>query len=297
VSEAVVETHGLSKSYGDKAALRGLELNVPRGSIYGFLGRNGAGKTTTMKLLLGMLRPDAGEFSLFGETVSSEASSVAARRRIGFVSEGKDLYSFMTVGQVIRFTRPFFPGWRRELEDRYLQLFRLPLNQSIMKLSRGMRTQLMILLAMARGAELLVMDEPTSGLDPIMTEEVLQALADLAAGENVTIFFSSHQLAEVEQICDHVCLIDDGQKVLDGVLDDLKSQYRRIVLVFDAAAPAGLAGLKGVDHLRRSGRTASLLAHADVEGIVAEARNFAPLSVDVYPVTLKELFFDHVRGQ
>ncbi len=297
MSEAVVETHGLSKSYGDKAALRGLELNVPRGSIYGFLGRNGAGKTTTMKLLLGMLRPDAGEFSLFGETVSSEASSVAARRRIGFVSEGKDLYSFMTVGQVIRFTRPFFPGWRRELEDRYLQLFRLPLNQSIMKLSRGMRTQLMILLAMARGAELLVMDEPTSGLDPIMTEEVLQALADLAAGENVTIFFSSHQLAEVEQICDHVCLIDDGQKVLDGVLDDLKSQYRRIVLVFDAAAPAGLAGLKGVDHLRRSGRTASLLAHADVEGIVAEARNFAPLSVDVYPVTLKELFFDHVRGQ
>jgi ABC-2 type transport system ATP-binding protein len=297
VSEAVVETHGLSKSYDNKPALRSLELNVPRGSIYGFLGRNGAGKTTTMKLLLGMLRPDAGEFSLFGETVRSEASSVAARRRIGFVSEGKDLYSFMTVGQMIRFTRPFFPGWRRELEEKYLKLFRLPLNRSITKLSKGMRTQLMLLLAMARGAELLVMDEPTSGLDPIMTEEVLQALADLAAGEGMTIFFSSHQLAEVEQICDHVCLIDEGQKVLDGVLDDLKSQYRRIVLVFDSAAPAALAGLKGIDHLRRAGRTASMLAHVDVEGVVARTQEFAPLSVEVHPVTLKELFLDHVRGE
>jgi ABC-2 type transport system ATP-binding protein len=297
MSEAVVETHGLSKSYGDKAALRGLELNVPRGTIYGFLGRNGAGKTTTMKLLLGMLRPDAGEFSLFGNAVRSEATSVAARRRIGFLSEGKELYSFMTVGQMIRFTRPFYPGWRRELEEKYLKLFRLPLKRSVPKLSKGMRTQLMILLAMARGAELLVMDEPTSGLDPIMTEEVLQELAGLAAGEGVTIFFSSHQLAEVEQICDHVCLIDDGQKVLDGVLDDLKSQYRRIVLIFDSTAPAELTGLKGIDHLRRAGRTASVLAHLDVEGVVARTKEFAPLSVEVHPVTLKELFLDHVRGE
>ncbi|HTW78666.1 MAG TPA: ABC transporter ATP-binding protein [Terracidiphilus sp.] len=296
MNEAAIETHGLSKSYRDKAALRGLELNVPRGSIYGFLGRNGAGKTTTLKLLMGILRRDAGEMRIFGEAMDSEAAQVEARRRIGFVSEDKELYPFMTVGQMIRFTRSFFPGWRRDLEEKYLELFRLPLNRSVPKLSKGMRTQLMILLAMARGADLLVMDEPTSGLDPIMTEEVLQALADLAAGEGVTIFFSSHQLTEVEQICDHVCLIDDGQKVLDGVLDDLKSQYRRIVLVFDSAAPSALAGLKGIDHLRRAGRTASMLAHVDVESVVACTQEFAPLSVEVHPVTLKELFMDHVRG-
>jgi ABC-2 type transport system ATP-binding protein len=297
VNPTTIETHGLSKSYGDKAALRGLELNVPRGSIYGFLGRNGAGKTTTLKLLMGILKRDAGEIRMFGEAMDSEAAQVKTRMRIGFVSEDKELYPFMNVGQMIRFTRPFFPGWRRELEERYLEMFRLPLNRGVTKLSKGMRTQLMILLAMARGAELLVMDEPTSGLDPIMTEEVLQALADLAASENVTIFFSSHQLAEVEQICDHVCLIDDGRKVLDGVLDDLKSQYRRIVLVFDSTAPAELAGLKGVDHLRRAGRTASMLAHVDVEGVVARTQEFAPRTVEVHPVTLKELFFDHVRGE
>jgi len=297
MSENLISVDGLSKSYGGKRALTGLDLEVPRGAIYGFLGRNGAGKTTTIKLLLGMLRPDCGRIGLFGRAIDSEHASVEARRRIGFVSEEKELYPFMTVAQSIRFLRPFFPSWRRDLEEKYLHLFQLPLRTSIPKLSRGMRTQLMLLLAMARGADLLVMDEPTSGLDPAMTEEVLQGLADLAAGDGATIFFSSHHLPEVEQICDRVCLIDEGRKVIDGVLDDLKAQYRRILLVFDAEAPDRLAELPGIDHLRRSGRTASLLAHQDVDGVIARARELAPCSVEVRPVTLKELFLDQVRGE
>jgi len=300
MSDSIISTDRLSKSYNGTLALRDLSLEVPRGSICGFLGRNGAGKTTTLKLLLGMLRADGGAIRLFGEAVQSEASAVKARRRLGFVSEDKELYPFMTVGQTIRFMRPFFPGWRRDLEEKYLDLFRIPLKKPVPKLSKGMRTQLMLLLAMARGAELLLMDEPTSGLDPAMTEDILQALADLAASEGATVFFSSHQLAEVEQICDRVCLIDRGQKVIDGVLDDLKSQYRRILLVFDGDASrelAGLAGLPGIDHLHLRGRTASLLAHVNVEAVVDGARALGPSSVEVRPVTLKELFLDHVRGE
>ncbi|MCL4855443.1 MAG: ABC transporter ATP-binding protein [Bryobacteraceae bacterium] len=293
----IIATHGLSKSYSGKPALRGLDLAVPGGSVYGFLGRNGAGKTTTLKLLLGMLRPDAGEIRLFGERMKSEAAAVAARRRMAFVSEDKDLYPFMKVGQVIRFTRGFFPAWRRDLEEKYLDLFRLPAEKPIPKLSKGMRTQLMLLLAMARGAELLIMDEPTSGLDPAMTERVLQALADLTAGDGTTIFFSSHQLVEVEQICDRVCLIDDGRKVIDGMVDDLKSRYRRIVLVFDGEPPRELSGLPYVDHVRRRGRMASLRTHAAVEALVARTRELGPRSVEVHPVTLKELFLDHVMGE
>ncbi len=297
MNDTIIATHGLSKAYGGKPALRDLDLAVPRGSICGFLGRNGAGKTTTLKLLLGMLRPDAGEIRLFGEPVVSEGSAIAARRRTAFVSEDKELYPFMTVGQTIRFTRPFFPKWRRDLEEKYLELFRLPQDKSVPKLSRGMRTQLMLLLAMARGAELLIMDEPTSGLDPAVTEEILQALADLAANDGTTVFFSSHQLAEVEQICDRVCLIDEGQAVIDGVLDDLKSQYRRIVLVFDAEPPRELAACTGVDHVRRRGRMASVLAHVDVDTVVARMHEFGPGSVEVHPVTLKELFLDLVKGE
>ena len=295
--DTIIATRGLSKAYGDKPALRNLDLAVPRGSICGFLGRNGAGKTTTLKLLLGMLRPDAGEIRLFGEPVESESASVAVRRRTAFVSEDKDLYPYMTVGQTIRFTRPFFPTWRRDLEEEYLHLFRLPLEKPVPKLSKGMRTQLMLLLAMARGASLLIMDEPTSGLDPAVTEEVLQALAGLAASDGTTIFFSSHQLAEVEQICDRVCLIDRGQVVIDGVLDELKSEYRRILLVFDGEPPQELARVPGVDHVRRRGRTASLLVHADADEVADRTREFGPRSVEIHPVTLKELFLDHVKGE
>jgi len=297
LNDIIIATHGLSKSYSGNPALRGLDLAVPRGSICGFLGRNGAGKTTTLKLLLGMLRPDAGEIRLFCEPADSEKSVIAARRRLAFVSEDKELYPFMTVDQTIRFTRAFFPTWRQDLEEKYLDLFRLSRKKAVPKLSRGMRTQLMLLLAMARGAELLIMDEPTSGLDPAVTEEILQALADLAASDGTTVFFASHQLAEVEQLCDRVCLIDEGQTVIDGVLDDLKSQYRRILLVFDGEPPQELASFPGVDHIRWRGRTASLLAHADIDNLVARARELGPRSVEVRPVTLKELFLDHVKGE
>jgi len=203
----------------------------------------------------------------------------------------------MNVGQTIRFTRPFFPAWRRDLEEKYLELFRLPLNKAVPKLSKGMRTQLMLLLAMARSAELLMMDEPTSGLDPAMTEDILRALADLVASGETTIFFSSHQLAEVEQICDRVCIIDEGQAVIDGDLDELKSQYRRILLTFDGAPPSALVHLTGIDHLRQRGRTASLLTHGNVDALVDRARELGPTAVEVRPVTLKELFLDHVRGE
>jgi ABC-2 type transport system ATP-binding protein len=216
---------------------------------------------------------------------------------VGFVSEDKDLYPFMNVDQTIRFTRAFFPAWRRDLEEKYLDLFQLPRKKAVPKLSKGMRTQLMLLLAMARGAELLIMDEPTSGLDPAMTEDVLQILADLAASDGTTVFFSSHQLAEVEQICDRVCIIDQGQAVIDGELDDLKADYRRVLLVFEGTPPRELASLPGIDHLSQRGRTASLLAHGDVDALVDRVRELRPSSVEVRPVTLKELFLDHVRGE
>lgn len=295
MSERAIAVQGLSKSYRGKVALSGLTLEIPRGSLCGFLGRNGAGKTTTIKLLMGLIRPDGGQIEMLGQAIRTEADAVETRRRVGFVSEEKELYPYMTVEEMIRFTRPFFPAWRKDLEEKYLRRFRLPMDRAVPKLSKGMRTQLMLLLAMARGAELLLMDEPTSGLDPAITEEVLQELAALAADEGVTVFFSSHQLAEVEQICDRVALLDQGRLVIEGVLDDLKAQYRRILLTFDGEAPRELASLAGVDHARLRGRTASLLAHTDVDGLVSRAQQRGSRSVEVRPVALKELFLDHVR--
>jgi ABC-2 type transport system ATP-binding protein len=298
VAEAtVIDTADLRKSYGDLEAVRGLTLDVPAGSIYGFLGRNGAGKTTTIKVLLGMTHPTAGAARVFGMAASDARSSVAIRRRTGFVSEDKDLYDFMTVDEMIRFTAPLFPKWRKDLEERYLRKFELRPAQSVKSLSRGMRTKLALLLALSRGAELLILDEPTSGLDPAMTEEVLQALVSHVASEQMTVFFSSHQIAEVEQIADHVAIIDRGRAVVAGTLDDLRERYCRIQLVFEGDAPDGAFKSPGIERVRRKGRVLTLLSSAGSARVVDEARTLHPVSIDVVPVSLKDIFLETVVAE
>src|SRR4029077_15440001 len=143
----------------------------------------------------------------------------------------------MTVEEMIRFTAAFFPRWRADLEQRYVGKFELPLDRRVKALSRGTRTKLVLLLALCRGAGLLILDEPTSGLDPAITEEVLQALVAHVASEEMTVFFSSHQISEVDQIADHVAIVDRGRAVVAGALDDLREQYRRVQFVFDGDAP------------------------------------------------------------
>jgi len=290
----VIETADLRKHYGAVEAIRGLSLQVPAGSIFGFLGRNGAGKTTTIKVLLGMARPTSGQARVFGVPADAPGASVDIRRRSGFVSDDKDLYDYMTVAEMVRFTAPFFPRWRADLEQRYLHKFELPPDRKVKALSRGMRTKLALLLALCRGAELLVLDEPTSGLDPAMTEEVLQALVAHAAGEEMTVFFSSHQIAEVEQIADRVVIIDRGRAVISGALDDLKESFRRVQLVFDRDAPDATFRAAGVARVRRKGRVLSVLSSAGAQDIVNEAHGLNPLSVEVAPVTLKEIFLETV---
>ena len=293
----VIETADLRKSYGDLDAVRGLTLRVPAGSIYGFLGRNGAGKTTTIKVLLGMTRPTSGDARVFGAPANVSASSVEIRRRTGFVSEDKDLYDFMTVEEMIRFTAPLFPRWRKDLEERYLRKFELRPSQSVKSLSRGMRTKLALLLALSRGAELLILDDPTSGLDPAMTEEVLQSLISHVASEQMTVFFSSHQIAEVEQIADHIAIIDRGTAVVTGTLDDLRERYRRVQLVFEGEAPETVFSAPGVERIRRKGRVLTVLTSAGPESVVNEARALHPVSIDVMPISLKDIFLETVVGE
>jgi len=295
VMEWVIETQDLRKTFGKQSAVDGLNLQVPRGSIYGFLGKNGAGKTTTIELLLNIVRPSGGRASVFGIPVTDLARSTEIRQRVGFVSEDKGLYPYMTVGQMIRFTRPFFPGWRDDLERRYLELFNLPLKKKVGDLSKGMGSKLMLLLAVARGADLLILDEPTDGLDPAAVEEVLRELVSLAALNGTTIFFSSHQLPEVEQIAEHVCIIDRGKAVVAGALDELKAQYQRIQVVVDRELDEPVRWVDGVVKVRQEGRMFSLLVSRNVEAILAQIRSLPGASTEQFPVSLKEIFLESVR--
>jgi ABC-2 type transport system ATP-binding protein len=290
----IIETSELRKDYDGVEAIRGLSLQVPGGSIYGFLGRNGAGKTTTIKVLLGMARPTSGQARVFGLPVDSNDGSVAIRSRTGFVSEDKGLYEFMTVESIIRFTAGFYPRWRGDLERRYLRAFDLPSDRRVKALSHGMRTKLALLLALCRAAELLILDEPTSGLDPAMAEEVLQALVGHVAKEEMTILFASHQLAEVDQIADHVAIIHRGRAVVAGALDDLRQNFRRIQLVFDGDGPEPMFRAIGIQRVRRKGRVVTILASSGADSVLEEARSLNPVSVEVLPVTLKEIFLETV---
>ncbi|MBZ5576280.1 MAG: ABC transporter ATP-binding protein [Acidobacteriia bacterium] len=296
MSDFIIETSQLTKSFKGHPALRGLDLRVPVGSIFGFLGRNGAGKTTTIKTLMGLLRSDSGSALVFGISVQDEKRSVDIRRRIGFVTEDKELYPYMTVEQIIRFTRPFFPKWRDDLERRYLRMFELPPAKKIPDLSKGTRSKLMLLLAIARGAELLILDEPTDGLDPAATEDVLRELVAVAASEGTTMFFSSHQLGEVETIADQIAIIDQGKTIVAGSLDDLKARYQRITVVFGELAQAPARWVEGVESVREEGRMVSILASNNVEAIVEQARSIPGAAVERFPVTLKEIFLEHVRS-
>ena len=292
----VIETADLRKRYEGVEAVRGLNLQVPAGSISGFLGRNGAGKTTTLKVLLGMARPTSGDARVFGLPADALDASLEIRRRTGFVSEDKDLYDYMRVDEIIRFTVSFSPRWRVDIAQRLLHAFELPLDRTVKSLSRGMRTKLALLLALCRGAELLILDEPTSGLDPAMNEEVLQVLVTHAASEGTTVFFSSHQIADVDQIADHITIIHQGRAVRAGALDDFREKFRRIQLVFAGEAPEPVFRAPGVERVWREGRVLTVLSSAGAERILDEARAMSPASVDVVPVTLKEIFLETVTG-
>jgi ABC-2 type transport system ATP-binding protein len=297
MKDFAIETVGLRRSFHGRPALTGLDMRVPWGSIWGFLGRNGAGKTTTIKILMGILKPHGGSARVLGMPLAGANSAAKIRQRIGFVTEDKELYPYMTVRQVLRFTRSFFPNWRDDLEQRYLRMFELPPDKKIPDLSKGMRSKLMLLLAMSRGAELLILDEPTDGLDPVTVEEMLRELVSFSATEGTTIFFSSHQLSEVEQIADHIMIVDHGRGIVSGSLDDLKGCYQRVNVMFREEPASPIQWLDGVERVTQHGRLVSLLASKNVTALVDQAKSLPGARVELTTVTLKEIFLEHAREQ
>jgi ABC-2 type transport system ATP-binding protein len=292
---AVIETLELKKNYGKQEAVRGINLSVSAGSVCAFLGQNGAGKSSTIKMLMGMIHPSSGTGSIFGHRIDNEKESLLIRRKVAFVAEDKRLYDYMTVAQIIDFTKSFFPSWRDDLERRLLAQFNLPLDRKIRQLSKGMRTKLALLLGFARGCELLILDEPTEGLDPVAIEDVLQMIVSLVS-DGTTVFFSSHQIAEVEQIADHVLMINRGKLVLDAPLDQVKEQYRQIQAVFPHPVEERDFRVSGIERVHMQGRSVSLVASCNVDRIVEHVHMMQAQTVDVLPISLKEIFLEKVKA-
>lgn len=291
-----IETHDLSKQFGSFHAVSALNLRVHRNQVTGFLGRNGAGKSTTIKMLLGMTHPSSGSGLLLGRSITNPKQDLEARREVAYCGEDKQLYAYMTVQQLIRFTASFYPDWRSEVASRLLDQFQLPPGRKIKALSKGMRTKVALLLALARRPALLILDEPTEGLDPVSIEELLQTLSGLP-GDGTSVFFSSHQISEVERIADRVCIIDRGRLAVDLSLDEIRQDHRRITLGFSSQPAEHLFDLPEVQCIETSGRQMVLVSSHGAEAIIERARSVNAVVVDVSPISLRELFLGAVQDR
>jgi ABC-2 type transport system ATP-binding protein len=292
----VMETRNLTKRYGALEAVHELNLSVPGQQITGFLGRNGAGKSTTIKMLLGVVHPTAGTGSVLGKRIDNPKESLEMRQHIAYVGEDKQTYAYLTVKEMIRFMRSFYSDWRPDVEKRLIKEYELPLERKVKALSKGMRTKLALLLALARRPALLILDEPSEGLDPVSIEALLQALAG-ASADGTTVFFSSHQIAEVERIADRVCIIDRGSVVMEVSLDQIRQDYRRITLGFSVYPSEADFRLEGIEHVRIDGRQITLLTRRNSDAVVERAHNLGAVSVDVVPTSLREIFLATVKGE
>jgi ABC-type multidrug transport system ATPase subunit len=223
MQEFAITTSGLTRHFGDLTAVDSLDLAVPQSSVYGFLGPNGAGKTTTIRLLLGLIRPNAGEVQLFGQSLQSER--IELLRRVGALVETPSLYPHLTGRENLEVTRRLSGGNRSQVE-RALAIVRLEQDaqRRVGHYSSGMRQRLGLALALLGEPELLILDEPTNGLDPAGIREMRDLICRLPEEHGVTVFLSSHLLSEVEQVATHIGIIHQGQMLFQGTPDELQAQ-------------------------------------------------------------------------
>jgi ABC-2 type transport system ATP-binding protein len=233
--DSVIEVAGLTRRFGPKVALDNVRLTVPRGVVFGLVGVNGAGKTTLIRHVLGLLRAATGSVRVFGRDPAADPAGVLVH--VGYLSEEPDLPGWMRVGELLRYTRAFYPTWDQDFAEELRASFALDPAARVKHLSKGQRARAGLVLALAHRPQLLVLDEPSSGLDPIVRRDILGAVIRTVAEEGRTVVFSSHLLHEVERVADRVALIDRGRVVFSGALDHIKETHHRLTLQFPEARP------------------------------------------------------------
>jgi ABC-2 type transport system ATP-binding protein len=294
MSEAAILTERLSKSFGAQTAVSELSLKIQPGAVYGFLGRNGAGKTTTMRMLLGLVRPTKGSARVLGLDPTKEPELLRILERVAFVPQRKQLYGWATPAELVRMNKAYFPRWSDEAAARLAQRLEIPMKMAFKKLSIGNQSKVALLLALAQGAEILILDEPTAGLDPVMVDEILRTLIEDHVSQGRTIFVSSHHLGEVEQICDWVGVLEQGRLLLESRLEEIRQEFR-LVIASGEGLPA--AASPDVVSATTDGRFRRYVVAREAERFAAELRGQGATILEVSPLGLRELFLHLVRKE
>ncbi len=283
----MLEMKNVVKTFGTFRALDDLSLTVPKGAVYGLVGPNGAGKSTAIRHMTGIYRPDSGRVTLEGQPIFENPQ---AKGRIGYIPDDVFYYPSATLEEMHRFYRGIYPKFDEDLYNRLKEIFQLPEKTPIRRYSKGMQKQAAFHLTVSTRPEVLILDEPVDGLDPVMRRQVMSVILADVAEYGTTVLISSHNLRELEDVCDHVGIMDHGKMLLERSLADMQGNTHKLQIVGDT--PAGLEIL----HESTSGRLKTLIVRGQAWEISTKASAAKPAYYDLLPLSLEEIFIYELGG-
>lgn len=288
----MIEIQNIVKRFGGFAALDGASLSVPAGSVYGLVGPNGAGKSTLIRCLTGIYRQDEGEVAVDGQAVWENASLKA---RIAAIPDDWYYFSQATIRDMCRFYRGFYPTFSMERYEKLKEVFGIDEKRVLRRLSKGMQKQAAFWLTLSCMPEYLVLDEPVDGLDPVMRRQVWSLVMGDVAQRGTTVLVSSHNLRELEDVCDHVGILDRGRVLVERSLEQLQDNMVKLQVVFQDGAEEVPPELP-VLHASKVGRIHTLIMRMSAEEAQARVAAYQPLLADAVPLTLEEIFIYELGG-
>ncbi len=283
----MLEMQNVNKSFGAVQALKDLSLRVPKGAVYGLVGPNGAGKSTAIRHITGIYRPDSGSVTIGGAPVYENPE---AKGRLGYIPDEVFYFPMATLGDMAAFYQGMYPKFDRELYTKLTEVFQLPEGKPIRRMSKGMQKQAAFQLVLAARPEVLILDEPVDGLDPIMRRQIMSLVLGEVAQREMTVLISSHNLRELEDLCDHVGIMDHGRMLLERSLADMQGNTHKLQIVGDV--PEGLEIL----HRSQSGRLQTLILRGQAWEISMAAAAAKPAYYDLLPLSLEEIFIYELGG-
>ena len=283
----MLEMKNVTKTFGTFPALDDLSLTVPRGAVYGLVGPNGAGKSTAIRLLTGVYRPDSGQITMEGAPIYENPE---CKTRIGYIPDDIFYFPSASLEEMRKFYRGMYPNFDDALFERLYEVFQLPKKDQIRHFSKGMQKQAAFHLAICTRPDVLILDEPVDGLDPVMRRQVWSLILSDVAQRETTVLISSHNLRELEDICDHVGIMDHGKMLLERSLADMQGATHKLQIV--GQIPQDLEVL----HESQSGRLRTLIVRGTAEEIRQRAAQMQPAYFDVLPLSLEEIFIYELGG-
>ena len=283
----MIQMQNVTKTFGAFTALDGLTLTVPKGAVYGLVGPNGAGKSTAIRHMTGVYRPDRGSVTIDGEGVYE---NTAVKGRLGYIPDDIFYFSTSDLEDMKRFYRGLYPKFDEKLFEKLKEVFQLPDKTPIRRYSKGMQKQAACHLALCTRPEVLILDEPVDGLDPVMRRQVMSLILSDVAEHGTTVLISSHNLRELEDVCDHVGIMDSGRILLERSLADMQGSTTKLQMV--GVPPEELDIL----HETSSGRLQTLIVRGSMEEVQAIVQRANPVYFDILPLSLEEIFIYELGG-